>query len=277
MSDPLPWIAIAPTLFAMSSDLINKHEPRRNGYATWYVRGPIGGWSGSLSSTSLLDLAMEWECRPLHCIDSAEGQQKTVLSPEAYADLKTWLVHSDASLRKAGEERRRTSRLEIQIKLVDCEQECVVLARTDVNYIALSYVWGQCTQSANTRITDAPLTIRDAIEVTRNRGYRYLWIDRYCIDQSLATEKQEQITSMDTIYANASLTIIDGTGRDSSLGLAGVSLDWTSLPQNTLGEFTMVSLWQSPAKQTCDSYWVSRGWTYQEGVLSPRKIVFLPN
>lgn len=46
--------------------------------------------------------------------------------------------------------------------------------------------------------------------------YRYLWVDRYCIDQDDVAEKKEQIAQMDRIYRGAELTII----------AAGTTMDW---------------------------------------------------
>jgi hypothetical protein len=50
-------------------------------------------------------------------------------------------------------------------------------------------------------------TIQDAIQVTQSLGHRYLWVDRYCIDQKNGAEKQYQFSRMGDIYAGSQITI----------------------------------------------------------------------
>lgn len=53
-------------------------------------------------------------------------------------------------------------------------------------------------------------------------GYRYLWVDEYCVDQVSEKHKAEQISKVDRIYRGADLTIV-ATGSDSRSGLSGIS------------------------------------------------------
>jgi hypothetical protein len=82
---------------------------------------------------------------------------------------------------------------------IDVCQSCLVKLPTSERFLTLSYVWGQKTQSlahtnANTSalftpgtlasphmLASIPATIRDAIELTKRIGVRYLWVDRLCI------------------------------------------------------------------------------------------------
>ncbi|MCJ1231587.1 hypothetical protein MMC12_008265 [Toensbergia leucococca] len=82
-------------------------------------------------------------------------------------------------------------------------------------YVALSYVWGSSTG-------DWPDTILDAVEVTKQLGEQYLWVDRLCIDQSNLKEKNLLISKMDAIYEGAEFTIIAAAG-DAKSGLPGVT------------------------------------------------------
>ncbi|KAK4459670.1 HET-domain-containing protein [Cladorrhinum samala] len=82
-------------------------------------------------------------------------------------------------------------------------------------YVALSYVWG--LESGG----DWPQTVQDAVELTAKMGETYLWVDRLCIDQSNAQEKQFLISKMDAIYEGAEFTIIAAAG-DSRTGIVGV-------------------------------------------------------
>jgi hypothetical protein len=91
--------------------------------------------------------------------------------------------------------------------LIDCQLKrlCVDLGQP---YVCLSYVWGASQanhQSRGDRLPEPlPQTIADAMVVTINIGLRYLWVDRYCIDQSDAEAKHDIIRHMDAICMSES-------------------------------------------------------------------------
>lgn len=85
------------------------------------------------------------------------------------------------------------------------------------------------------------------------------------------------ISQMDQVYSNASLTIIGASGVDAQSGLPGVSnfgrrlqrtvnVGNTALLEMPCGEYELNS-----------SKWATRGWTYQEGYLSTRRLIFTPS
>ncbi|KAK3503401.1 heterokaryon incompatibility protein-domain-containing protein [Neurospora crassa] len=157
------------------------------------------------------------------------------------------------------------------------------------DYVTLSYLWGTAeatdgpvVQSINrdggkglALPTQIPLVIRDAIWVVKQLGYRYLWVDRYCIPQEDAAAKHVQILNMGRIYSNSILTIIAAAGDGPEYGLPGVS----SRPRITQvgvqinNEISLV-LYEPPKDHIVNSKWNTRGWTYQEGLLSKRRLVF---
>jgi hypothetical protein len=58
-----------------------------------------------------------------------------------------------------------------------------------VSYVAVSYIWGkggvESSFLVNTLVWKSlPQTIRDTMAVVRKLGYRYLWVDRYCIPEN---------------------------------------------------------------------------------------------
>jgi hypothetical protein len=67
-----------------------------------------------------------------------------------------------------------------------------------------------------------PKTFQDAITLTRQQDYRYLWIDALCIVQDNDSDKSAQIQIMDTIFTRASFTIAAASGGDANAGLRGV-------------------------------------------------------
>ncbi|KAK1659902.1 heterokaryon incompatibility protein-domain-containing protein [Colletotrichum godetiae] len=93
-------------------------------------------------------------------------------------------------------------------------------------YVALSYVWGQASSATATLANIAalqapgalngqeiPATIREAMNLTRLLGERYLWVDRLCIVQDDEDAKHAQLRGMADIYAGALLTIVAAQGR----------------------------------------------------------------
>lgn len=136
--------------------------------------------------------------------------------------------------------RKKTSRrfLEECLRLIDVKRMIIVRGLPQgAEYVALSYVWGEDrlkrvrppgwkmprTLRAAVRIDEYRMetialpvellyTIRDAIEVTRSIGYRYIWVDSLCIVQDDKQDQDFQISMMDEVYKNATLTIAAGSG-----------------------------------------------------------------
>jgi hypothetical protein len=101
------------------------------------------------------------------------------------------------------------------LKLIDCEQRKLVTASGNKAYVTLSYVWGAEPMSdfSTERLHSLPQTIEDAIVVTLAMSYRYLWVDKYCIDQANEEEASAQIAMMDLIYHQSDMTIIAACGK----------------------------------------------------------------
>jgi hypothetical protein len=83
---------------------------------------------------------------------------------------------------------------------------------------------------------------------------------------------------MGVIYASADLTIIAASGQDSSFGLPGVSRErMASVKHEDLGSMILVSCQTDAIHSIYNSVWTTRGWTFQEGYLSKRRIYFTDN
>ncbi|KAF2122601.1 heterokaryon incompatibility protein-domain-containing protein [Lophiotrema nucula] len=183
--------------------------------------------------------------------------------------------------------RVKTTRNMTRLKVIDCYSKQVVKHQTGQKYITLSYVWGKNQESqlnhmvANDALEECPNTIADAIEVTKMLGYRFLWVDRYCINQSDLLERFSQIDQMDAIYENADLTIVAGAGKDDRYGLPGTgtarSPNRTPQPSAQLGDLMLASTLPDIVWHLKSSKWATRGWTYQEAMLSRRCLVFFPD
>lgn len=171
-------------------------------------------------------------------------------------------------------------------KLIDCTTGLVVTAPPNCEYAALSYVWADAIPNSKaTNINQQgkqhldpgnfPGVIQDSIQVASMVGVRYLWVDQYCINQMDADEKRHQIRQMDVIYANAKFTIVAATSNGQICGLPGVS-GILRKPQLQLNvrDYDLISTLSCAISSTRQSRWATRGWTYQEGILSNRCLIF---
>ncbi|KAK3392338.1 HET domain protein pin-c2 [Sordaria brevicollis] len=99
-------------------------------------------------------------------------------------------------------------------------------------YLTLSHCWGPPSKRPPTTTTksnlpqrlsripfsDLPQTFRDAIEVTRKLGYRYLWIDSLCIIQDDEQDWAYEAGLMASVYSHAVCTLSALSAGDSSAG-----------------------------------------------------------
>lgn len=169
------------------------------------------------------------------------------------------------------------------MRLIDCRTRTVVPApESNVSYAALSYVWGASgdVEDGYENLPDnLPNTISDAILVTQKLKIRYLWIDRYCIRQKTRTREEQdeqhgQIARMHHIYGGSSMTIIAAAGHGPDHGLPGVSTRRRSPPIVRLPNHTLFATLPDPKLLVDTSAWSTRGWTFQEGLLARRRLVF---
>lgn len=170
--------------------------------------------------------------------------------------------------------------------VIDCCANRVVAA-PNLTYVALSYVWGRAVGGGekedfktDLRGCHLPRTVRDAMNVVLVLGMKYLWVDRYCINDTEPGTKHRMISNMDAVYEQAYLTIIAASGSDGDHGLPSVSRTVRALTEdNTPPWDGMVhSRLAGPhLAQFENSTWSTRGWTYQEGLLSQRQLVFTDN
>jgi hypothetical protein len=171
------------------------------------------------------------------------------------------------------------------MRLMDCYKKRIVKADPSSRWVALSYVWGPDDASASTKRANnvgqyswpsyIPRTVTDAMAVTVDLGFRYLWCDAYCIEQEDNTHKADQIRNMDKIYRYAEFTIV-ATGSSKHSGLPGVNRA-RQCPYKVFSvdnrNIACSSSWDAYAILR-NSAWMERGWTFQEGLISKRLLVF---
>jgi hypothetical protein len=162
------------------------------------------------------------------------------------------------------------------MKVIDCKTRTIIDS-PDEPYITLSYVWGPLESVIDKLPGALPATIEDAMTVTLELGFQYLWVDRYCIDQEDEDAAFHQIAQMDLIYSRSVLSIIACCGDDPNYGLPGVG----SRPRCFSGYFETEKhyfqvITDEETSEIVTSNWNKRGWTLQEALFAPRRLAFTP-
>lgn len=166
-------------------------------------------------------------------------------------------------------------------------QECL----TKGGYLILSYCWGMTPKDAPWQLTTTtmqqfateipltilPQTLHDAIILTRNLRERYIWIDSMCILQDSTEDWQREASRMASIYGSATMTLMAAsssvyggmTDRRNPLRNSAASLDL----QDGSSKSTVYILPNGqPRNAPLPPPTDSRGWCYQENLLSSRLV-----
>ncbi|KAG5978478.1 hypothetical protein E4U55_006167 [Claviceps digitariae] len=186
------------------------------------------------------------------------------------------------------------------LQLIDCVQNQVVAAEEVLfhssddatEYLALSYAWSQTGLDSSAEAPydvpalrlgldghlpdTVPSLFADAIAFTTAMGFRYLWIDRLCLQIDAAARRQ-QIDVMGEIYSRASLTLIVAAEDDTLTGIAGLSMPREHQLSLRVNNALYTTSLVRPDLEVASSKWASRAWTFQEGLLSRRRLIFTPS
>ncbi|KAL8369803.1 hypothetical protein RB595_000240 [Gaeumannomyces hyphopodioides] len=165
-------------------------------------------------------------------------------------------------------------------------------------YLALSHCWGGKITPLLTHETfdsfssslpynDLPANFKDAIRITRELGFRYVWIDSLCIIQDSPSDWAQESTKMAQIYRDSVLTI---SALSSSGSTMGILRNLQKKPAQSQPEPVFMTLMASGsghdvsitrdrqceylASLTNHCPLESRGWCLQESILSPRHLYY---
>ncbi|KAI0152174.1 HET-domain-containing protein [Hypoxylon sp. NC0597] len=160
-------------------------------------------------------------------------------------------------------------------------------------YLALSYCWGQGVRYA-TELKDENIrsllesvdetalaaTQRECIAIARQLGIRYVWIDSLCIIQGNLADWECESKGMAQVYGNATLTVIAARSADSRLGFVTNKLEQAAPPcalpfgRKDENGRDMGDIFLCLPRSVNGGPLNARGWCFQEGVLSRRKLIF---
>ncbi|OAA78454.1 Heterokaryon incompatibility [Akanthomyces lecanii RCEF 1005] len=195
----------------------------------------------------------------------------------------------------------------IHLHEADCDYD-----DAQMPYAALSHCWGRSaflqTRLANVAqhrspggiaLASLPRTFREAVDATRRLGLRYLWIDSLCIVQDDPRDWEAESARMAAVYQGAYLVLCASRAAGAHDGLysdaAGSSLytphmETVEIPAQQSSEIGAVAkvafrrayahvpspmqrqLQAAPAFPT-----LSRGWIYQERLLTSRVLHYGPH
>ncbi|KAI0600392.1 HET-domain-containing protein [Biscogniauxia sp. FL1348] len=161
--------------------------------------------------------------------------------------------------------------------------------KEDQRYVALSYRWGNDFSLKLTRntmdtfiegisISELPATLRDAVHICRNLGFKFIWIDALCIVQDDENDWAEQSAQMVDIYRQSSLNLCAADSAGCGSGMVEMAaphlMEIAAATAQSTGLTETVVLVGGPIAicmiDVSDCGLQSRGWVFQEGLCSPR-------
>lgn len=271
---------VPPIFHAWGQDQADaKGDKTNNPYSHADSRSLYRGWSialdhGSVSSGRAL-LNRSWKKDEMINI----GQLHSLLHTcRSYHPICNEKVETTAQGAKA-----------TPIILLDVWKRVMICANSDTRYIALSYVWDNVDGerypgfedgfSEGCAVPKLPSIMEDSITIVKQLEERFLWIDQLCIDQKNATIKKMQIKQMNIVYSHAELTLVVLARSSVHGGIPGVRPNTRKVEHHGIRfngqDFTVGTVWNH-FHTIAGSTWNSRGWTFEEGMLSRRCLVFGP-
>lgn len=159
-------------------------------------------------------------------------------------------------------------------------------------YVALSYTWaGQANFYIRNQeaqkfellglrggveavLSELPSTIQDAITLVKALEFRYLWVDVLC---TIFDDSGIDHRAMAQIFSNAFLTVCAADGQGPDAGLRALSKARKPPVQHIERCAPGLELMVVHPAETYinQSVWNTRGWTFQERVLSNRCLIFV--
>ncbi|KAK3319503.1 heterokaryon incompatibility protein-domain-containing protein [Cercophora scortea] len=164
-------------------------------------------------------------------------------------------------------------------------------------YVCLSHCWGTQHTFENTTETlprflkgfpyaDMPTVYREAVKMAHMLGVRYLWIDSLCIVQDDREDWLREAGQMADIYANSFLTIAATRAKSNTASMHHDRKDKEALGISPMvGNPYRLMSHRNPSHPGNSLVYgedarfplLTRGWVFQERLLSPRVLHFGPD
>lgn len=160
-----------------------------------------------------------------------------------------------------------------------------------IRYAALSHCWGDQIpfkllgtnlKSMKELIPSEKLskTLKDAVEVVRALGMRYLWADTVCIIQDSKTDWQHEASHMGEVYRNSACSIAATSAANGEVGLffkrdmaiVNPCVIRDGVPDGSNG-YRLFDNFKF-TKEVMSAKLNTRAWAFQELLLSPRTLHF---
>ena len=231
-------------------------------------------------------------------IVTARASQSRINSAEAYSQILQWLdqCRNHMGCSEGPLYANLPSRV---IEVAPADSPGVPRLRSTTgrkgSYLALSYCWGSKQSYVLTtgnlasllrelEVNMLPQTILDAIEVSKNLGFEYLWVDALCIlqDSTKAAARQDmdqELAMMGQIYTNATMTIVAACTPSATGGFLHdrprPGQRQFDIPCRLSQEqFVAVHIQEHIMYDDKIEPINTRAWTFQEGLLSARLLIY---
>ncbi|KAF7556897.1 hypothetical protein G7046_g6189 [Stylonectria norvegica] len=165
-------------------------------------------------------------------------------------------------------------------------------------YVGLSHCWGkhqiivtkkETVEKHRIEIPWAELsrTFQNAIDFTCRLGIQFIWIDSLCIIQNSKEDWEAEAVKMAAYYANAHVTIAATAASDGTVGLFPLAaetnkplelegVDAQGRPYHLIARASIDHPFEVDQENLYEFPLMTRGWVYQEHVLSRRFLHFAP-
>jgi hypothetical protein len=234
-------------------------------------------------------------------LETRAGWSTNTCSSASFVMLKSWLrqcIDDHETCRWSLSGTKPTRVLDLQAFPASDYIRMVETHEVDMDvYATLSYRWSSETDFVLTTLNyedyrsqvpqkSLPRTIREAVEICRSLGVRYLWVDALCVIQGDSKDFMHEVAQMGSIYANSVFTLEASDATDSQCTFSKSRHPLREEPYVFAGADDSV-YWVFHAiprdPDCCNSQHFltiqearvsSRGWVFQEQVMAPRTIHF---